>query len=60
MKSDAIYFCTDIIYMIYLHVKYFSVVCLSICYEKLAVKTALTNVGYFFVKKSNVCPSDII
>ena len=60
MKSDAIYFCIDIIYMIYLHVKDFSVVCLSICYEKLAVKTVLTSVGYFFVKKLNFCPSDII
>ena len=60
MKSDAIYFCIDIIYMIYLNVKDFSVVCLSICYEKLAVKTVLTSVGYFFVKKLNFCPSDII
>ena len=39
MKSGAPFFRIDIMYMIYLDVKYFSVVCLSIYYEKLAVKT---------------------
>ena len=57
MKSDAL---NDIIYMIYLDVKYFSVVCLSICYEKLAVKTRLTRVGHSFAKKLSFCPPDII
>ena len=37
MKSGAPFFRIDIIYMIYFAVKYFSVVCLSIYYEKLAV-----------------------
>ena len=46
--------------MIYLDVKYFSVFCLSIYYEKLDVKTALTMMGHFFAKKLNYCPSDII
>ena len=52
MKSDAL---NDIIY----DVKYFSVVCLSICYEKLAVKTRLTRVGHSFAKKLNFCPPEI-
>ena len=36
MKSGAPFFHIDLMYMIYLYVKYFSVVFLSICYEKLA------------------------
>ena len=59
MKSDASFSRIDIIYMIYLDVKYFSVVCRNICYEKLGVKTLLTMVGHFLAKKLNVCPSDI-
>ena len=60
MKSGAPFSRIDIMYMIYLDVKYFSVVCLSIYYEKLAVKTTLTTMGHFFAKKLNFCPSDII
>ena len=59
MKSGAPFFRIDIMYMIYLDVKYFSVVCLSIYYEKLAVKATLTTMGDFFAKKLNYCPSDI-
>ena len=51
MKSDAPFFRIDIIFIIYLDVKYFSVVCPSICYEKLNVKTMLRRVGNFFAKK---------
>ena len=58
MKSDAPFFRIDIIYMIYLYVKYFSGVCPSISYLKLAVKTILTMVGHFFAKMLNFCPSD--
>ena len=60
MKSGAPFFCIDIIYMIYLDVKYFSVVCLNIYYKHLAIKTALTAMEHFFGKKLNYCPSDII
>ena len=60
MKSGAPFFCIDIMYMIYLDLKYFSVVCLSIYYEKLAGKTTLTATGHFLAKKLNYCPSDII
>ena len=60
MKSGAPFLSIDIIYMIYLDVKYFSVVYLSIYYEKLAVKTVLTTMGHFFAKKLNYCPSDMI
>ena len=60
MKSGAPFFGIDIKYMIYLDVKYFLVVYLSIYYEKLAVKTTLTTMGHFFGKKLNYCPSDII
>ena len=60
MKSGVSFFHIGVMYMIYLDVKYFSVVCLSIYYEKLAVKTTLTAMGHFFVKKLNYCPSDII
>ena len=60
MKSNAPFFRIDIIYMTCLYGNFFSVVCVSICYEKLAVKTTLTRVGYFFAKNLNFCPSDII
>ena len=46
--------------MIYLDVRYFSVVCLSIYYEKRAVKTTLKTMGHFFAKKLNFCPSETI
>ena len=46
MKSGALFFCIDIMYVIYLIVKYFSLVCLSIYYEKLAVKTTLTTMDH--------------
>ena len=51
MKSGAPFFCIDIIDMIYLDVKYFSVVCPSIYYEKRAIKATLTSMGRFFAKK---------
>ena len=38
MKSGAPFFRIDIMYMIYLDGKYFSVVCLNIYYEKFPVK----------------------
>ena len=60
MKSGAPLFGIDTMYMIDLDVKYFSVVCLSIFYEKPAIKTVLATMGYFFAKKLNYCPSDII
>ena len=60
MKSGAPFFHIDVMYMIYLHVKYVSVVCRSIYYEKLAAKTTLTVIGHFFAKKLNYCSSDII
>ena len=60
MKSGTPFFRIDIMYMIYLDVRYFSVVFLSIYYEKLAVKTRLIMMGHFFAKKSNYCPFDII
>ena len=60
MKSGAPFFCIDIIDMIYLVVKFFSVVCPSIYYEKRAIKTILTSMGHFFAKKLIFCPSDII
>ena len=60
MKFGAPFFCIDIMYMIYLDVKYFSVVCPSIYYKKPAVKPALTSMGHFFADKLNYCPSDII
>ena len=59
MKSGAPFFRIDIMYIIYLDVKYFSVVCLSIYYEKLAAKTTLTTMGHFFAKKLNYCSFDI-
>ena len=48
------------IYMIYLNVKCFSVVCLSIYHERLAVKATLATMGHFLGKNLNFCPSDII
>ena len=60
MKSGAPFFRNDIMYMIYLDVKYFSVVCFCVYYEKLAVKTKRTTMGYFFAKKLNYCSFDII
>ena len=60
MKSGAPFFRIDMINTIYLDVKYFSVVCLSIYYEKLAVKTKHTTMGHFFAKKLNYCSLDII
>ena len=62
MKSGSPFLRIDIMYMIYLELKYISVVSvyLSICYEKLAVKTTLTTMGHFVAKKLNYCPFDII
>ena len=60
IKSEAPFFSIGIMYMIYLVVKYFVLVCLSIYYKKPDVKTVLTTMGHFFAKKLNYCPSDII
>ena len=60
MKSGAPFFGIDIMYMIYLDVNYLSVVCLSIYYEKLTVKTTLTTMGHLFAIKLNYCQSNII
>ena len=60
MKSGAPFFRTDIMFMIYLDVKCFSVVCLSTYFENLAVKTTYITMGHFFAKNLNYCPSDII
>ena len=60
MKSEAPVFSIGIMCMTDLDVKYFSVVCLSIYYEKPAVKTTLTTIVHFFAKNLNYCPSDII
>ena len=57
VKSGASFFRIDIMYMIYLDVKYFSIVCLSIYCEKLPVKTTLTTMEHLFAKKLNYCPS---
>ena len=59
MKSWAL-FGIDIMYMIHLDANYFSVVCLSIYYEKRAVETTLTTLRLFSTKKLNYCQSDII
>ena len=59
MKSEAPFFRIDIMYIIYPDVKYFSVVCLSIYYEKITVKATLTTMGHFFAKKLNYYPSDL-
>ena len=53
MKSGAPFFHIDMINTIYLDVTYFLVVCLSIYYEKLAVKSTLTMMGHFLAKKLN-------
>ena len=60
MESGAPYFRNDIMYMIYLYVKYFSVACLSIYYEKLAAKTKHATMEHFFAKKLNYSPYDIV
>ena len=60
MKSGAPFSRIDIMYMIYLDMKYFSVVCLSIYYDKLAVKTTLTTMRHFFAQKLHYCPSNVI
>ena len=57
IKSGVPFFRIDIIYIIYLDVKYFLVVCLSIYHEKRAVKTTLTAIRHFFSKKLKFCPS---
>ena len=57
MKSGVPFLSIDIMCMIYLDVKCFSVVCLSIYCEKPAT---LTTMGHFFEKKINYCPPDII
>ena len=49
MKSGTPLFGSDIIFMIDLDVKYFSVVCLSIYYEKPAVKAY--NKGTFLCRE---------
>ena len=59
-KSVAPIFGIDIMYMIYLDVKYFSVVCFSIYFEKPAIKTTLATMEHCFAKKLNFCLSDII
>ena len=59
MKSGGPFFRIDIMYMIYLEVKYFLVAGFSIYYQKLAVKTKLTAIRHFFGKKLNYCQSDI-
>ena len=60
MKSDELVsrIFLHLIYMIYFDTKY--LVYLSICYEKIAVKTTLTSAGHFFAKKLDFCPSNII
>ena len=60
IKSGALFFGIDIMYIIYLHVKYFSAVCLSTYCEKPAVKNTLATMRYVFAKKLNYCLSDII
>ena len=60
MKSSAPFFRIDIIYMNYLNMNYFPVMCLSINYEKLAVNTTLTTTEHFLAKKLYFRPSDII
>ena len=60
MKSGAPFSRIHIMYVIYLDVKYFSIVCHSIYYKQPTVKITLTTMGHFFAKKLNYCPSDII
>ena len=47
MKSAGPFFRIDIMYMIYLAVNYFSVVCLSIYHEKLTAKTLMQRLNIF-------------
>ena len=46
--------------MIYLDMNYFLVVCVSIYYKKLDVKSKQTTMEHFLTKKLNYCPSDKI
>ena len=59
MNSDSPFSCIDIIYVIYLDVKYLSVVFLSIYYEKPVAKPTLKMMRHFFAKKLHFCPPDI-
>ena len=59
MNSDSQFSCIDIIYVIYLDVKYLSVVFLSIYYEKPVAKPTLKMMRHFFAKKLHFCPPDI-
>ena len=59
MKPGAPFFLINIIYIIYLDIKYLSVVVLSIYYEKPAAKTTLKMMRHFFAKKLHFCPPDI-
>ena len=60
MKSGALFFRIHVAYMIYLDVERFSVVCLSVYNEKVAVKTTFTVIGHCFAEKLSFCPPDII
>ena len=60
MKPWAALFCIDMMYMVGLDMKYFSVIWLCIYHEKPAVKTRLTRMEHFFAKNLNYCPCDII
>ena len=53
MKSGVPFVRIGNMYMIYFDLKYFPVVCLSICHEILAVKTTVTTMEHFFAKKLN-------
>ena len=59
MKSGEAFFRIDIMYLIYLDVKYFLAAGFSMCYQKFAVKTNLTTMGHFFGRKLNYFQSDI-
>ena len=59
MKSGAPFFRIDIIYIIYLDVKYLSEVFLSIYYEKPTAKTTLKMMRHFFAKKLHFSPTHI-
>ena len=59
MKSGAPFFGIDMIYIIYLDMKYLSVVFLSIYIEKPAAKTTLEMMRHFFAKKLHFSPPDI-
>ena len=60
IKSGAPFFRIRIVYMIYLDMEYFTVVCLSIYNKKVAVKTTFTVMEHFFAEKLSFCPTDII